>query len=84
MNGSQCKVLPRISVRTCVFVCTFMCMHVLFRMFFVTSVVATGAQSTAVVALRHGQEAYSGDLCNAKSQLYLFIMCPCAALKEGL
>lgn len=48
------------------FVCTFVCIDVLFR-FCVTTVVATGSQSTAVVALRHRPETYFGDLCNGDS-----------------
>lgn len=53
------------------------CVCVLFKKFYVTTVVATGSQSAAVVVLHHGQEIKSGDLCNAICQHHLFIMCPC-------
>lgn len=46
---------------------------VLFKMFYETTVVATGSQSAAVVVLRHGQETQSGDLCNAhRSALFVY------------
>lgn len=61
----------------CVFVCTFMFMRVLFRMLYVTTVMATGSQSTAVVVLRHRPETHSGDLSNSnRSALFVYYVSP--------